>query len=420
MWFRFHLWLSDPSKNLWVTPTLGAVFAIAFSLLATLSHYFIPAYLVPNITNSSLNDLLNIIASSMLAVSTFSLSIMVSAFTSASNSGTPRAYHLMLSDDNTRVAIASFISAFIYSVIAKIALGLQSYGSSGRFVLFISTIIVLCYLIFTLIRWVQTLSHLGTLSNTIEKIESTTIKSLANFRHQSNFGATALRPIQKPFATISTNTTGYLTHFDIQGLQDIAEEYEIYIHINELPGKFLSPNTSLFEIYADRLDDEILTRLKSRALAVVATGKNRNFDQDPRFGLLVISEVAQRALSPAVNDPGTAITVMHAITRMIIDTQPTKDAELKDYNRISICEMPVANFITHAFFPIARDAAENIEVHIRLFKCLGLIFKEAPEADIRIAAKKMAFDLSQRCEKNFSFEDDLIKIKQVLQNSFGI
>jgi uncharacterized membrane protein len=418
MWFKLNLWLSDPTKNLWITPALGAVFAIVFSLLATLSHYFIPADLVPNITNTSLDDLLNIIASSMLAVTTFSLSIMVSAFTSAANSGTPRAYHLMLSDDNTRVAIASFISAFIYSVIAKIALGLQYYGPTGRFVLFISTIIVLCYLIFTLIRWVQTLSQLGTLSNTIEKIESTTTKSLARFRLQPNFGATAQRPNYKPLTCISANNTGYFTHFDIQGLQGIAEEYELFIHLNELPGKFLSPDTPLLEIYANQLDEETLKRIKNRILDIVVIGKIRSFDQDPRFGLLVISEVAQRALSPAVNDPGTAITVMHAITRMIIDTQPTEDLVSKDCNRISICEMPVANFITHAFFPIARDGADNIEVNIRLFKCLGLIFNEAPEAEIRIAAKNMAFDLSGRCEKNFSFEDDRNKLQQVFQYSF--
>lgn len=76
----------------------------------------------------------------MLAVTTFSLSIMVAAFASASSSGTPRAYQLMMSDDNTRLAISSFISAFIYAVIAKIALGLGYYGPAGRFVLFISTI----------------------------------------------------------------------------------------------------------------------------------------------------------------------------------------------------------------------------------------------------------------------------------------
>ncbi|MEW9150571.1 DUF2254 family protein [Acinetobacter indicus] len=147
MWFKLKIWLQNPSENLWLMPALGAIFATFFSLFAIASQYFIPASTVPNISIDTLGSLLDIIASSMLAVTTFSLSIMVAAFASASSSGTPRAYSLMMSDDNTRLAISSFISAFIYAVIAKIALGLEYYGPSGRFVLFISTILVLMYLI---------------------------------------------------------------------------------------------------------------------------------------------------------------------------------------------------------------------------------------------------------------------------------
>ena len=109
MWFKLKLWWNNPAENLWFTPTLGALFAILFSLFATASRYFIPNTAVPNISIDTLSNLLDIISSSMLAVTTFSLSIMVAAFASASTSGTPRAYKLMMSDDNTRLAITSFI-----------------------------------------------------------------------------------------------------------------------------------------------------------------------------------------------------------------------------------------------------------------------------------------------------------------------
>ncbi|WEI10749.1 DUF2254 domain-containing protein [Acinetobacter soli] len=136
MWYRLKLLLSDPSKNLWVHPTLGAIFAILFSLLASVGNYLLPEHYVPHISAETLSSLLDIIASSMLAVTTFSLSIMVSALASTSNTATPRARLLIIEDDYTRIAIASFISAFIYSVIAKIALGLKYYGTEGRFLLF--------------------------------------------------------------------------------------------------------------------------------------------------------------------------------------------------------------------------------------------------------------------------------------------
>ncbi len=67
----------------------------------------------------------------MLAVTTFSLSIMVGAFANAASSTTPRATTVVMSDDVTHAAIASFLSAFVYAVIAKTALGLGYYGNAG-------------------------------------------------------------------------------------------------------------------------------------------------------------------------------------------------------------------------------------------------------------------------------------------------
>lgn len=175
-----------------------------FSLFAIASQYFIPASTVLNISIDTLGSLLDIIASSMLAVTTFSLSIMVAAFASASSSGTPRAYSLMMSDDNTRLAISSFISAFIYAVIAKIALGLEYYGPSGRFVLFISTILVLMYLIYTLIHWVQTLSKLGNLTTTIDKIETAAKRPWASSGINRTWGQQGRSLLLRPaFASIA-------------------------------------------------------------------------------------------------------------------------------------------------------------------------------------------------------------------------
>lgn len=71
MWYRLKLWFSDPAKNLWVHPTIGALFAMAFSLMAVIGNRYIPQGVVPAITAETLSSLLDIIASSMLAVTIF-------------------------------------------------------------------------------------------------------------------------------------------------------------------------------------------------------------------------------------------------------------------------------------------------------------------------------------------------------------
>ena len=151
----------------------------------------------------------------MLAVSTFSLSIMVSAFASASSSATPRATELVMGDDNTRLAIASFISAFIYAIIARVALDIGYYGANGRFILFISTTLVLAYLVFVLIRWVHTLSRLGRMANTLDKIYQTASRAMLQYRQHPAMDALQIPPDLNPDQETIVRKSGFLTHINI-------------------------------------------------------------------------------------------------------------------------------------------------------------------------------------------------------------
>ncbi|QIO04478.1 DUF2254 domain-containing protein [Acinetobacter shaoyimingii] len=416
MWFKLKIWLKNPSENLWLTPALGAIFATFFSLFATFSRYFIPSNAVPNISIETLSSLLDIIASSMLAVTTFSLSIMVAAFASASSSGTPRAYKLMMSDDNTRLAITSFISAFIYAVIAKIALGLQYYGTSGRFILFVSTILVLIYLIYTLIRWVHTLSKLGTLTTTIDKIEQAASEALIEYRTQPNYGATGQKPSKTPTFEVYSAKTGYLTHFDIIGLEELASAQDLHFHLNVSPGKFLDPQTPIILVYAQNH----LTKEEQDSLQLQITNKfiieaNRSFLQDPRFGLLVMSEVGQKAMSSAINDVGSGISAINALTRILIDSQPHAEVNKLDYPHMSMHQFDIKELIFGSFAPMARDCVNNIELNVRMLKSLAMIQQNVPEPELKVAAEEMAINIVKHCLTQFEFEPD----REILIETFN-
>lgn len=418
MWYRLKLWFSDPAKNLWVHPTIGALFAMAFSLMAVIGNRYIPQGVVPAITAETLSSLLDIIASSMLAVTIFSLSIMVSAFAAASSGATPRAYKLMIGDNNTRTAITSFISAFIYSIIAKVALSLQYYGEQGRFVLFISTLIVFAYLIITLIRWIQTLSQLGTLGNTINKIEASATQALAAYRARPNFGAVHALPDSAPVLRITSPLTGYLTHIDFACLQRLAEACDAHFHVCEYSGKFVDPGTVLLSVHQASLDAERIDSLRAQVLNCFVLEHNRSYSNDPRFGLLVMSEVAQKAMSAAINDPATAITTINALTRILVDTEACSDVETPEYPNLSIEQFKASEFIKPVFAPIARDSQGNMEINMRLLKCLAIIAKHVPEAAIRQAAEQEARELIARATKHFSFAADQQQLREVYAEQF--
>lgn len=382
VFFNMIIRLRKPSNALLVTPILGAIFAVAFAVAAASADHFVSTqYLNINIEQSTLDSLLGIIASSMLAVSTFSLSIMVSAFSSASNGATPRATELVMGDDNTRLAIASFISAFVYAVIAKTALGIGYYEQVGRFVLFIGTVTVLFYLIYTLINWVKTLSQLGRLNNTLNKIECATKQALTEYYRSPNMGAKHIDKIHFTIPILA-QYSGYLTHINMSQLQSYAEEHECHIEIAVRPGTLVH-NGMPIAYLSNAIDNA--QQLLSSAFIVE---DDRSYAQDPRFGLVVLSEVAQRALSPAVNDPGTAIKVLTVLMRLLVDANNTLD-DVK-YQRLSIVQLDERDFVYQPFTPICRDGAGVLEVHIRMQKILHIIAHNAQEARVRYAALQQA------------------------------
>ncbi|MGR3806582.1 DUF2254 domain-containing protein [Pasteurella testudinis] len=416
--FTWLLWLKKPSNTLWITPVFGAFAAILFVLLAASVNGLLPEAFILKVKPETLDALLSIIASSMLAVSTFSLSIMVSAFASASNNATPRATELVMGDDNTRVAIASFISAFVYAVIAKTALGIGYYQESGRFILFLGTLAVLAYLIYTLIRWVKTLSQLGRMNNTLNKIEQATANTLKAYRSSPFMGANRLRQAGFRHA-IHACSSGYLTHINLPHLQAIAEHEDCRLEIMVRPGDLVYSGMVLAYL------DKAPASLSDSICDAFVLEDCRSYAQDPKFGMVVLSEVAQRALSPAINDPGTAIKVLTILMRLLLDakaeTQVAESQEVEPlkYPRLAIVHMNEQDLVDHAFAPIARDGATALEIQVHLQKILQIIATQAPEASVRQAARRQAEYSLQYAEQGLQLEQEKTKLKQLHQALFA-
>ncbi|WP_416189090.1 DUF2254 domain-containing protein [Neisseria sp. CCUG17229] len=412
----FYRWLiavKKPANQLWLVPAYWAIFAVIFAFIARFFGDMLQAGILPDIERSTLDGLLSIVASSMLSVSTFSLSIMVSAFSSAANGATPRAMNLVMADDNTRTAIASFIAAFIYAVIAKTALGMEYYGQNGRFILFVGTIAVLVYLIVTLIRWVFTLSQLGSLGNTLHKISAKTESALDHYYTAPDMGAAWKGSLQQPVRPIYAKQPGYLTHIDMASLQKLAEEHETYVSIIVRPGKLLTSNTVMACLSAGQGDAD----LADKFAGCFVINQERTYEQDPQWGLNVLSEAAQRALSPGINDPGTAISVMVMILRLL--TKPHPECEETQYDRLSIIAADSNQWVPQTFLPIARDGAGAAEVGLTMQKVLAGIAANSQDPHIAASAADTAHAVLKRFEQILDFEDDKERLLRQHEELFG-
>ncbi|WP_297765645.1 DUF2254 domain-containing protein [uncultured Muriicola sp.] len=412
---RILIYYNRLREQLWFRPFLFCLFSVFGALLAHQADGIGINDLVPNIDKESIEGLLDTISASMLVISIFAVASMLSAFSSASSTATPRSFKIVITDDVSQNALSIFIGAFIFSIVATIALDNGYYDKAGRFILFLFTLLLFAVVILIFLRWVNRISRLGRLEHTISQVETVVAKTLSAYIKDPCLKA---RPIKGEFhggITVYANCVGYVQNLNLDAIQILAEEKELHIRLNCLPGKFVNKNFAIAQFSSDQNVDE--TQIQKSICEAIIIGNTRLFDEDPRFGLISLTEIASRALSPGINDPGTAIQIIGSHERLFFLWQKeigNGNEKEVTYNRIEVPKISMEDFFDDAFRPIARDGADNIEVMLRLQKAFSSI-ATINNSEIKEIAKRHSKSSYERAEKAIEFEQDRnILLKQSL------
>jgi uncharacterized membrane protein len=389
------------SRKLWVRASLFALAAVVTALLALAVKPYLPHGIGLGIGAESVDSILNILASSMLAVTTFSLGIMLSAFGSVANNVTPRASRLLMDDTATQNALATFLGAFLFSIVGIIALNAGIYGESGRLVLFIVTIAVIVLIFITFIRWIEILRTFGRMGDAIARVEKAAHESISTRLAAPYLGGSPLLGgIPDDAVPVISTTTGYVEHLDMGRLSECAEAHRLDFYLVSLPGAFVHPSAPLLWIKGEGTGNLPFDEIE----AAFIVEDHRTFEQDPRFGITVLAEIASRALSPAVNDPGTAIDILGRGVRLLSGWAERGEAE-RLYPRLWVEPIRASEVFEDFFRPIARDGAALVEVQIRLQKAL-LALAQCGVLSFVGAAKVQSREALERAESALSLEAD--------------
>ncbi|QIE43047.1 DUF2254 domain-containing protein (plasmid) [Rhodobacteraceae bacterium SC52] len=390
-----QIWkLRTALRKIWVRVVAFAVLAAASIVLAKLLAPLLPEGLAFKTGAESVERLLNLLASSMLAVTTFSLSIAVSAFSGAAQNATPRAIALLQQDRTTQNVLATFLGAFLYSLLGIIALSAGLYDSNAQVILFFVTIAVTGLVIVALMRWIGHLMSFGRMGNTLDRVELAAKNALARWRTAPNLGGHPINgDVPAGGAEVLAKKSGYVQHVDMPSLNGLAEKSGAQIFIDRRPGGFVANGQALCSVHGSQLEADDRANIQ----AAFSIGTERVFEEDPRFGLIVLSEIASRALSPAVNDPGTAISVIGRIVRLLSDWPNHETPEIC-FPQMHVPRILAEDMLVDALRPVARDGADNIEVQVRLQKALASLRSTAPD-DFEDPAARLACEALERANR---------------------
>lgn len=379
-------------RQVWVRAAIFTLTAVVVALAANVLGPLLPFEFGIDLAQNSVGSLLQIIATAMLTVSTFSVTAMVTAFSAATTTATPRSTPLLIADPTSQNAVSTFIGAFTFSLVGIVALSTGYYLPQGRTILFVATLVVIGIVVFTLLRWISHLSTFGRMSDVIDRVERAATTSLELHAAAPTLGARPAVAVPPDAVDVHAEKVGYVTHVDVAALDRLARRHGLDVHVRATPGRIADARVPLAAV-TGAVDDSVRTGLR-RAFRIE---NHRTFEQDPRFGVIALTEIGSRALSAATNDPGTAIEVIASLQRVFaraLAAEPDADVA---YERVWVPAPMLTDLVDDAFRPLARDGAADVEVQVRLQKCLASLAASAPaRAGVFRDAARAAFARSRR------------------------
>lgn len=402
--------LLEITRRMWFRASLMVLLATALALVGLVIEPWLPDAVRIKVSESPLTNLLETLASSMLLVVTFSLSTVVTAYAAATSNATPRAITLLVEDRGVQRTLAGFIGAFVFSVVALLALSTGAYDPAGKLVLLALIALVMLGVVVLLLRWIDNVSRLGQVSQTIERAEIATRKAMCDLAHAPFFDALPYSTPPDTAACLPCHRVGHVTCVDAEKLQSLCEEHDLRVWSEVTTGEFVTPGQPMARL-SKAVDNDLATTIA----AAFSIEPNRSFDQDPCFGLIVLTEMAQRALSPAVNDPGTAIDVIGAVTRLLCgwaDARRTAPKPPCKHDRVFMRACNEQDFFDNVYGTMSRDCASMIEVMSRMQVSLARL-GQLGYVPFREPARHQAQRALRWSEEKIFFEEDRRHLQQL-------
>jgi uncharacterized membrane protein len=215
--------------------------------------------------------------------------------------------------------------------------------------------------------------------------------------------------------TILNRQSGYIRYVDIKHLIALSQAYRICVYLERRVGQFVPAGVPLVRVSKpERVPADGGLHLN----AAFDIGPTRTMQQDVEFGVIQIVDIALRAMSPAVNDPSTAISCVDQLCRIMIlwisRVPPASHYYAPPHVlRLFVPWISFDGLLDTAFEQIRHYAAADVAVSLRLMRAFSDIAKATQHADLRTRLLDRGRRVAAGCAGHLP-KGELVKLQQRL------
>jgi uncharacterized membrane protein len=391
--YRLRHYLND---SVWVLPSVGIIAAIA---TARVGHAVDRALgWSMSLNPDAAQTVMITLASATFTFVVFVSSALLIALQLASAQLTPRIIALVFRDRAIKVALTLFVYTFTLAVAAalRIADWVPSFTVNMAAYSCVASLAVFLYLI----------DHIGKLlrpANALRLVALSgrdVIQSVYPLMLDQVATTDAGRPVETGRApaneceTVVSRKDGVLLACDIEGMVELGRRADCVLELVPQVGDYVARGDPLVRVYGTCAGS-----LAGSVRRMVAIGHERSLEQDPAFAFRIIVDIASKALSPAINDPTTAVLAIDQLQHLLglvgrrhLDDERVHDATglIRLFYRTPAWE----DFVHLAVTEVRHYGSQSVQVSRRLRAMLESLLRVLPPQ--RAAALRGELELLNR------------------------
>lgn len=332
--------------------------------------------LVKNADNARL--ILGTLVAGIISLMVFSFSMVMVVLNSAASSLSPRVIPGLISSRSHQVVLGVYLGTIINSLmlISTIQEGDDiNVPSLGIFLALGLAVICLCLFVY----FIRSISLSIQVDFILNRVYKQTLAQLRTRRRQLQDSHGPAWPDDAQWSVVRARRSGYFKALNVTAAHDVLDEHDARMTVQVHYGFFVMPGHPLMRIDRE-LDDDCTNRLLDCFDFYVEEYAHRHFF----FGFKQIVEIAVRALSPGINDPGTAIKAIDMLGVLLAERMQMPDHEVaraEDRPRIFIRELNLHQLLQMTFGPQRRYGADDLQVLQALLQACKNLLYAAEDAD---------------------------------------
>ncbi len=395
---HFRKLVGDLAETFWLLPGIMiAIGILAGAFFVDLDRWgWVPEWLISsswlyNGGATGARTLLGAVASSTIGVAGTVFSITIAALSLAAGQMGPRLLRNFTRDRGNQLTLGAFLGTFSYSMMVLRSVRTENEGAFIPHLALGVGMLLAFVCVATLVFFV---GHMA------GRINVDTVISLVSEDVRSTIGRLTSRRPQprspppgywREAVPVMDHRRGYMQQLDGDGLADWAAEHKTALRLLVRPGDYVFPGApvALMMPEVEGVEDAIAE--------ATALGEQRVSSADLEFAVRQLVEVAVRALSPGINDPHTAMSVLDRLGAALCDLVPLhlSTGLLLREDRIAL-EVPSVDYdgLTDAMFHMIRQNAEgSAAVLIRMIEVLTAV-AGCEHDPVRVASLRRHADLA--------------------------